>query len=183
MAPKNQKRIERLEQRIMNLNKELADLRKTSLKRPIEDYTFLVSGGRKVKLSKLFGKKKYLVLVHNMGKSCPYCTMWADGYNGIFKHIEKKAGFAVVSPDDPAVQRKFAAQRKWNFKMYSAKGSSFNRDLGFENEKGGPQPGVSTFGKTDSGKIQLISQAGLGPGDNFCSVFHFYDMLPVDFEM
>ncbi len=183
MLLKNQKRIESLDKKIRKLNQQLADLRKASAGQEIADYAFAVSGGKKVKLSRLFGKKEYLVLVHNMGKSCPYCTMWADNYNGIFTHIEKKAGFAVVSPDDPATQQKVRKQRGWKFKMYSARGTTFNHDIGYEGENGRPWPGVSTFRKTRSGKIELVSQADFGPGDNFCSVFHFYDLLPVEFEM
>lgn len=182
MIPWKEKKIGRLEQRIMAMNRQLAQQRQSGKAREVEDYSFATSGNR-VKLSRLFGKKEYLVLVHNMGKSCSYCTMWADGYNGIFKYIEKKAGFAVVSPDSPAVQKKFAGQRGWTFKMYSAQGTTFNRDLGFENDKGKPQPGVSTFRKTDDGKIELLAQAGFGPEDNYCTVFHFYDLLPVEFEM
>ncbi len=183
MTSKIHQQIQRMEQRIMKMNRELAHLRQSSQNPRIDDYLFSIPGGRTVKLSRLFGKKEYLVLVHNMGKACSYCTMWADGYNGIFKYIEKKAGFAVVSPDSPAVQQKFAGQRKWNFKMYSAQGTTFNRDLGFENDQGRPLPGVSTFRKTSDGNIELLAQASFGPGDNYCAVFHFYDLLPVEFEM
>jgi predicted dithiol-disulfide oxidoreductase (DUF899 family) len=48
----------------------------------VEDYEPLGWGNKKVRLSSLFGKKDELILIDNMGQGCPYCTMWADGFNG-----------------------------------------------------------------------------------------------------
>src|SRR4030066_1079241 len=102
---------------------------KKKLKQKIQDYTLLDFQERKVKLSSLFGKKEDLILIHNMGKACVYCTMWADGFNGVVPHLENRPAFAVVSPDPPVVQKKFYNSRNWKFKMFSSKGSSFAKDL------------------------------------------------------
>ena len=51
------------------------------LSQKVIDYDLVDSENQKIKLSQLFGTKKDLILVHNMGKSCPYCTMWAEGVN------------------------------------------------------------------------------------------------------
>ena len=48
----------------------------------VQDYEFTNTEG-KVRLSELFGQHEDLILIHNMGVSCSYCTLWADGYNGI----------------------------------------------------------------------------------------------------
>ena len=112
-----------------------------------------------------------------MGTGCANCTMWADGFNGVFHHLENRAGFVVISPNDPETQKKFAASRGWKFKMCSAKGTSFNKDMGFENEKGGAQPGVSVFRKELGGKLFRVSKAPFGPGDDFCAVWHLFDLL------
>ena len=74
-----------------------------------------------VSLLDLFGDKNELFVVHNMGKSCSYCTMWADGFNGIYHHLIDQASFVVASPDTPEVQENFAAERKWRFPMISVK--------------------------------------------------------------
>ena len=70
----------------------------------VKDYEFLDFNNKKIKLSELFGKKKDLIIIHNMGTACAYCTMWADGFNGVHKHLENRAGFVVVSNDKPELQ-------------------------------------------------------------------------------
>ena len=82
----------------------------------------------------LFGDKNELFVVHNMGKSCSYCTMWADGFNGIYHHLIDQASFVVASPDTPETQENFAAERNGDF-PYFIKESSFTEDLGFQKGK------------------------------------------------
>ncbi|MGI9388028.1 MAG: DUF899 family protein, partial [Methyloligellaceae bacterium] len=43
----------------------------------VDDYVFSKVDGT-VRLSELFGNKDDLFVIHNMGASCPYCTLWAD---------------------------------------------------------------------------------------------------------
>jgi hypothetical protein len=87
----------------------------------------------------------------------PNCTMWADGYNGIHHHVTSRAAFVVSSPDLPEVQRRFAASRGWKFPMVSHAGTSFAADMGFRGAKGSTLP---------------------SPGDDFCTVWHMFDLLP-----
>jgi len=153
--------------------------RLTELQRQLPGEEFedhmLTNGSRRVRLSELFGGKDDLLVVHNMGKQCPYCTLWADGFNGVLQHIENRAAFVVVSPDDPAVQREFAQSRGWRFRMLSSQGSEFTRACGYENS-GNPMPGVSSFFMQD-GKVHRASHAPFGPGDEFCGVWHLFDLL------
>ena len=141
----------------------------------VKDYEFLDFNDKKVKLSELFGNKKDLILVHNMGVSCPYCTMWADGFNGVLKHIDDRAAFVLVSKDAPQLQKKFYKNRDWSFRMVSAKGSSFTKDMKME-KSGNPQPGVSVFYKDNKG-IFRVGNDKFGPGDKYCLVWHFFGML------
>lgn len=182
MSEQIKKQIDRLEQEIVAKNKELAKLRASVPRRKIKDYTLKGPGGSEVNLSQLFSKEKYLVLIHNMGQACKYCTMWANGFEGIYKHFEGKAGFVLVSPDEPEKQKKFAEQNGWTFKMYSALDSSFSYDLGFATDDNKPLPGVSTFRKKEDGTIELLTQAKFGEGDNYCTVWHLYDLLPEEYE-
>ncbi len=109
----------------------LAVIMKTKTAREkVEDYELIGWGNKKVRLSSLFGEKDELFLIHNMGQGCPYCTMWAYGFDGVLPHLEDRAAFAVVSPDPPSVQQKFATGRGWRFKMLSGKGTPFSMDLG-----------------------------------------------------
>jgi predicted dithiol-disulfide oxidoreductase (DUF899 family) len=175
-----------LEKKLQGIEQDIAKSRKKMLKvlskmakmELTEDYILKDRDNNDIKLSDMFGDKKDLIVIHNMGKGCSYCTMWADGFNGIFSHIEKKAAFALVSPDAPDVQKNFADSRGWKFNIYSAKESLFTKDMGYVTEKNGYWPGASVFHKDENGKITRVSKTFFGPGDYFCSVWHFFDMLP-----
>ncbi len=142
----------------------------------VRDYEFSTVNGT-VRLSDLFGDHEDLILIHNMGVSCSYCTLWADGYNGIHQHVIARAAFAASSPDRPSVQQKFAESRGWKFPMVSHAGSTFAADMGYVSEKGGWMPGVSVFRRA-AGEITRVSNAGFSPGDDFCTLWHFFDLLP-----
>lgn len=142
----------------------------------VKDFTLSTIKGKKVKLSDLFGDKDELIVIQNMGESCPYCTLWADGFSGVAKHLENRAGFALVSPDAPEKLKKFAKSRKWKYDCYSSFGSDFKKALGFETKDGNPHPGVSTFYR-EKGKIYNIANDTFGPGDLYCSVWPILDLL------
>ena len=89
--------IERLQKLIMESKDQLAELRRAEPRKAVKDYTFAVADGT-VKLSELFCGKRDLIVVHNMGATCPYCTMWADGFNGLRHHIGNRAAFVVRRP-------------------------------------------------------------------------------------
>ncbi|MFS0862571.1 DUF899 family protein [Fredinandcohnia sp. 179-A 10B2 NHS] len=173
-----QAKIEELEKELLEKKKELVQLRKSLPERKIENYSFITSTNEQVTLLELFGEKDELIIIHNMGKSCSYCTMWADGFNGVYHYLIAKAGFAVASPDTPEVQENFAAERKWQFPMISVKESSFTKDLGFIKENKYYYPGASTFRKDEHGNILIHAQATFGPGDDYCVPWHLFDLLP-----
>ena len=145
---------------------------------PEEVADFIFSGPEgPVRLSELFAGKDTLIVIHNMGRNCPACTMWADGYNGVLPHLESRAAFVVISPDDPATQAAFATSRGWRFRMVSHQGTDFAEKMGYRGAQGGWMPGISVFKKHGTGILRVSDQT-LGPGDDFCSVYHFLDMLP-----
>lgn len=164
------------EEELKALKKRVAELRRTVAGETVEDYPFQTSAGPR-DLSELFGDKNDLILIHNMGKQCAYCTLWADGLNGFLPHLENRAAFALASPDDPSTQQEFAKGRGWKFTLVSTQGSSFTRDMGYESDTGGQLPGVSTFRKDASGEITRVGTAPFGPGDEFCGVWHLLDLL------
>jgi hypothetical protein len=75
----------------------------------VADYHLTTLQGT-VRLSDLFGGKTDLILIHNMGTTCPNCTLWADGLNGIYHHLADRAAVVVSSPDPPEVQQRFRRQ-------------------------------------------------------------------------
>lgn len=160
--------------------KKIARLSRKLPKEEIKaDYVLKDWSRSDVRLSEMFGSKNDLILVHNMGKQCPYCTLWADGFNGIKEHLEDRAAFAVISPDDPVTQQEFAANRGWKFRMYSGKGSSFIKAMGFQTAKQGFLPGVSVFRKEKDGRIFPVAKDKFGPGDDYCTLWHLFDLLPL----
>jgi len=166
--------IEQLEQELVEKQEKLAEMKRELPPQEVQDYTLQTQKGP-VKLSDLFNGKPDLIVIHNMGKACTYCTLWADGFNGVHPHLENRAGFVVVSPDPLEVQREFAGSRGWKFRMASGQGSTFIEDMGFKGEKGW-MPGVSTFYR-DKGKITRVARAPFGPGDPFCGVWHLLALL------
>src|SRR5262245_64569445 len=173
-----QKQLAAVAKKIAALEKQAKSIRAKAKKQRVADYEFARADGTAVKLSELFGDRTQLVLVHNMGKTCPYCTMWADGFNALWKNVTEKAAFVLVNNDEPADQARVAEMRHWSFPMVSAKGTSLFSDLGFGDAKGGWYPGVSTLVRRKNGTIERYGAAPFGPGDKFNSVFAFFELLP-----
>ncbi len=171
------KQAEELEKQLLEDKKKLTELRRQIPDEEIKDYSFNSINGTTINLSELFGDNNDLIVIHNMGKSCPYCTLWADGFNGLVHHLENRASFVVISPDEPEVQKEFSDSRGWKFKMLSGHKNNFAADMGYNPKEGDYRPGVSAFYKTDEGKIYRSGTASLGPGDDFCSVWPMFDLL------
>lgn len=164
---------------IAGIRDEMRALQAQGEPQVVEDYEFSGWGGP-VRLSELFGDKTNLILIHNMGRSCSSCTMWADGFNGVYDHLASRAAFVVSSPDPVEVQKAFAAGRGWRFPMVSHAGTSFALDMGYRRpgvERGGYEPGVSAFRK-EGGQVLRLSDAELGPMDDFCVYYHLMEMIP-----
>jgi predicted dithiol-disulfide oxidoreductase (DUF899 family) len=178
MKTKTDEQVDDLEYQLQDIKQKLAELRRQRPREEIRDYKLLDSEGREAPLSSLFGDQSSLILVHNMGRNCSYCTMWADGFNGLLPHLESRAAFALTSPDKPEAQKEFVQARGWNFPVYSTAGTGFTADMGFDDEKEGLMPGVSVFTKETGGKMYRVSRAEFGPCDNFCPVWHFFELLP-----
>jgi predicted dithiol-disulfide oxidoreductase (DUF899 family) len=167
--------------RITELHAEMREIQANIEPEEIGDYEFSTPDGP-VTLPALFGRHDSLIMIHNMGARCRYCTLWADGFNGLVDHLENRAGFVVSSPDSPDAQQKFAQTRGWRFRMVSHQGTSFADDMGYrdnnnENADDPWQPGVSVFRKSGD-RIVRVSDTYLGPGDAFCVVWHLFDLLP-----
>ncbi|MCB0825968.1 MAG: DUF899 family protein [Armatimonadetes bacterium] len=172
-------RIKELETQIYQLKEELSQLRRENEGEVVADATFMTADGE-VSLSDLFGDKDRLILIHNMGHTCSYCTLWADDANNYFPRIEERAAFALCSPDDPAKQAEVAAHRGWKFRMVSDAGKEFTRAMGYLDDEGYWHPGFSAFAKREDGTIVRLNNTSFGPYDDFCPIWHYWDMIGLE---
>lgn len=154
----------KVEERINGLIARLSELRVKAPRLEVIDYKLLTVGGE-TNLSKLFGDKQKLLVIHNMGKECPFCTLWADGFNGILPHLEDAMAVVLVSTDTPEEQAAFAKGRGWRFRLAS------HKDLAYTAERtGNGMPGAAVYEKV-GGKIFLKNQCLFDPGDIYCPMF------------
>jgi predicted dithiol-disulfide oxidoreductase (DUF899 family) len=174
-------------QEVDEIYKQIAELRKKQIEvakgnglEEVQDYVFKDTEGKEIRLMDLFGEQEELIVIHNMGKSCPYCTLWADGFSSSTPHIQDRCAFALTSPNDYETMRDFAKDRDWKFSYYSAFESSFTEDMGFsfvdENEKKRFWPGFTSFLKKDN-KVYRVACDTFGPGDFFSPIWGMIDML------
>jgi predicted dithiol-disulfide oxidoreductase (DUF899 family) len=91
---------------IAELRQKMRDAQAAVEPEPMRDYEFTTAEGS-LRLSQLFGTKRDLLVIHNMGRSCPNCTLWADGFNGIypqagaFPHDIRELAMAWLAPASP----------------------------------------------------------------------------------
>ncbi len=168
-------KIDEIRAQIALLRNQLTTLQKVLPTEKVENYQFNTITGA-VSLADLFNDKDTLFVIHNMGTSCPYCTLWGDGFNGVLCHLQNRASVVICSPDSPEAQETFRASRQWNFTMVSTEDSSFSEEMGYQNDNGF-LPGVSAF-KKQGDDIHRVANTAFGPGDDFCAVWHLLDMLP-----
>ena len=143
-------------------------------------YVFTEGESATVSLSELFGDKVDLIVIHNMGRSCNYCSLWADGLNGVLDHLLTRTSVVLMNADSAAAQREIAQERGWKFRMIRDTEGAFTDDMGFRTEHEGKkylQPGYSVFHRNDDGTITRTGYDAFGPGDVYMGVFHMFDML------
>lgn len=172
-----EEKIQKKEAEIFSLRTELAGLRAQKQLTPLSrDYHFRDGLGRSVSFESLFGYHRDLFVMQSIGESSPYCTLWADGFNGIYPHLRTRCAFVLISDDPSQVTQDFAQSRGWQFPIYSSANTSFKEDFGFI-EGGVQKSGASTFYRDGMGTISLVGSTFFGPGDPFCPIWHMLDLL------
>lgn len=174
--PHKQEQLQAAYAKLFKAKAELLEAIKAAGPEPVEDWELRNPDGSAVKLSELFGEHTELLVVHNMGEHCNYCTLWADGFRGIADHLNQRCSFVLCSNDSPEGVATHAAKRGWNYRCVSGESSGFAQAMGYRNADG-PQPGVSAFHKKADGSIVRTGHAPFGPGDDFCAVWPFFDLL------
>jgi len=161
--------IAALETQLFELTMKLHALRKANSAGAVPNYTFDTQNGQTTLLD-LFADKDTLMLIHNMGQGCRWCTVWADGFNGFLPHLESALSVVLVSKDAPEVQRRFANARGWRFRLASHGGGAYIQEqsaqAGVDN-----MPGVVVYERTGD-TITRRNSAVFGPGDLYCSLWN-----------
>lgn len=160
--------ITRLEQQISELIKELNQLRRASQGAEVPDYKFSTLEGETTLLD-LFGDRDKLLVIHNMGQGCRYCTLWADGFNGFLPHLESVMSVVLVSKDPPETQRRFAISRGWRFRLASHGGGEYIREQ-TTMEVSDNMPGAVIY-ERQGDTILRKNDCVFGPGDLYCSMW------------
>ena len=143
------------------------------------------------RLSQLFEAGKPSLIVDHMmfdpahENACPMCALWADGYDGIARHVADRAGFVVVAKAPIGKLRAWGHVRGWrHLRLLSSFESSFNEDFLVE-QQAAQLPAVSVFTKDRDGAVRhsYTSQASLTFThhrgiDLMNPVWHLFDLLP-----
>ena len=165
-----------LESRIYELTIKLNQLRQAETGSEVRNYSFATQAGE-TSLLELFGEQDTLLLIHNMGQGCRYCTLWADGFNGFLPHLESTMSVVLVSKDAPELQRQFANNRGWRFRLASHGGGEYLTEQSAQ-EGAGNMPGAVVY--TREGETILRKNAVVfGPGDRFCSAWNLMALAGV----
>ena len=171
----NTERIASLETEIETRYNELSRLRAQQEPVPIVSYVFAAADGRTVSLADLFGDKERLLLVHNMGRQCPYCTVWADGFSDSYHRLAKKMAFVVTSKETTDAQERNIKERGWTFPMVSSSDNLFLEDLQFVNGDT-LYPGLAYLSRDREGNVFYHGKHLFGSGDNFGMLWHMLDL-------
>jgi predicted dithiol-disulfide oxidoreductase (DUF899 family) len=94
----------------------------------------------------------------------------------------------IVSQDQWVAARRRLLAKEKEFQRLRDQLSKERRELPWErvekqyafqgrSDQGGWRPGISVFKRAGS-KILRVSDAAWSPGDDFCTVWHFFDLLP-----
>lgn len=169
--------IEALEREIIEKSAQLAQKRREKEAQDVRDYAFKTATGE-TSLSQLFADKERLFVIHNMGQGCRYCSLWADGLNGILDHLEDAMAVVLVSKDPPDIQRKMALDRGWRFRMASHGGGDYMEEqCSFSDYKN--MPGSAVYEIRD-GKIKRRGRTFFGPGDLYSPMWHILGLAGIE---
>ena len=158
-----------LETQIYELTIQLNRLRAAEAGSEVKNYRFATLSGE-TSLLQLFGEQNTLLLIHNMGQGCRYCTLWADGLNGFLPHLESAMSVAMVSRDEPQLQRQFANSRGWRFRMASHGGGAYITEQSVT-DGAGNMPGAVVYTR-EGDTVRRKNAVEIGPGDRFCSAWN-----------
>jgi len=166
-----------------------------------KEYVFNGSNGKE-SLSDLFDGRNQLIIYHfmydpNWDVGCPSCSFWADNFNNIIVHLDKRDVTMIAVSRAP--YSKIDAYKKrmgWDFKWVSSFDTDFNFDytVSFTQEelakkkafynfisqdpRISEREGISVFYKDSSGKIFHTYSAYERGIDILNNTYNYLDLVP-----
>ncbi len=169
MAESANDKIAAMETKLYEMTLELNELKKLASGHEVPNYSFSTLAGPST-LLELFSDKQKLLVIHNMGQSCRYCTLWGDGFNGLVDHLESAMSVVMVSKDTPQLQREFANSRGWRFRLASHAGGKYITEQTVM-EGSTNMPGAVVY-ERNGDKIMRRSSSVFGPGDLYSPMWN-----------
>ena len=166
-----------------------------------KQYVFEGRNGRET-LPELFAGRSQLIVYHFMfapewDAGCPHCSRWADNFNGVIEHLNRRDVTMVAVSRAP--YSKLAAYEKrmgWSFKWVSSSGTDFNFDYNvsftpdelarekafynytMQNPDVSDREGVSVFYKDPAGHM-FHTYSAYARGIDMLNVdYHYLDLVP-----
>jgi len=166
-----------------------------------KDYVFEGPDGTQ-SLAEVFDGRSQLVVYHFMfapeaDVPCKSCSFWADNFNGIVAHLNRRdVTFVAISRAPLAKLQAFAKRLGWTFKWLSSGDSDFNYDykVSFKPEdlagakavynyapnemQMADLPGISVFFKDESGAVFHTYSCYARGLDMMNAAYHYLDLVP-----
>lgn len=182
MRKRLKEQARQIESELAELHSRLVKVRRELSGGKVKDYCLETMEGTRY-LSQFFSDSGTLLLIHNMGSGCSYCTVYADGINGILQHLCGFSEVLLVSPDEPQVQHAFAESRRWQFKLASTRGTELSHDLGFEPNPKEYWPGLCVLRKEADNTLALVAQDAFEPGDRYSPLWHVKALVEGNYDL
>ena len=162
---------------LMRQREAVAEMRRALPSGPVvADYRFEGPDGSVLLSDLLGGADRPLVLYHFMyGKGyddpCPMCSMWADGWAGVSRHVAENLDFVLVSSASYSDTADLAADRGWDrLRWVSAADTTFKADIGGETSEGHLMPFISVYEASAEGPRLTYSGGAHIEGDHWRGV-------------
>jgi predicted dithiol-disulfide oxidoreductase (DUF899 family) len=144
---------------------------------PVEkEYRFETADGP-ASLADLFGGRSQLLVYHFMfgpefTGGCPSCTAIADGFNGVFVHLENHdVAFVAVSRAPIDKLEAYRRRMGWTFRWASSQGSDFNYDFNTSVTEAQQRSGSREYNYTEVDSSWLErADASSGPAAQFAAM-------------
>ena len=190
------------EKQLTRLREELAlERRGLPWEAVTKEYAFEGPDGKRT-LAEMFEDRSQLIVYHFMfdpdwDEGCPYCSFWADNFNGAPVHLQARdVTLTAVSRAPVAKIAAYKQRMGWTFPWVSSFGTDFNYDFGVSFSPGSiadhtavynygsadpgscEEQGISVFFRNQAGEVFHTYSTYARGIDMVNGTYHFLDLVP-----